>query len=160
MIITFKEYMPTDETMEFEGIFEENLQLDEDEKDKLLNAGVPLWMFVDGELAGETYGVSMRFLREKEEIEDCTGEADSTCYCYSTALLSRFRGKGLGKILKAHWLGMMRGACQVRIVGHATSPEAVHLNKIFGAQFGAIHKDWFGTKRSAIFYWINLYDTI
>jgi GNAT superfamily N-acetyltransferase len=154
MIITFEEYLPIEDTMVFEDVFEEELQLDEDEKSKIINAGWPLWMFVDGELAGETYGIRLRTL--KEEIEDCKNLDKNSVYCYSTALLPKFRGKNLGPILKAYWIGMMRGMHQRAIIGHATSSQAKKLNEMFGAQFGNVHTMWYGTERTAVFYWINL----
>jgi hypothetical protein len=154
--ITFNGYLPVAETMCFEEVFEESLQLDKEEKAKILEKGFPVWMRVDGELAGESYGIALRDLKEK--IEDCENESPSTVYCYSTALLPKFRSKGLGPILKAYWLGMVKGNGVQRVVAHATSEQAKKLNEMFGACFdyGSQHEKWYGTERTAIFYWINL----
>ena len=154
MKITFKEYLPVLETLVFEDVFEEELQLDEKEKLELMSYGVSRWMFVDGELAGETYGIQLNYMHEK--VEDCEKESLESVYCYSTALLPKFRGKGLGPILKAYWLGVMVEKGCHRIVGHATSEQAYKLNAMFGAQFGTVHEKWYGTERKAAFYWINL----
>lgn len=156
MKITFKGDVPVSETMVFEEVFEESLQLDEEEKAEILAKGFPVWMFVDGEMAGESYGIALRYLKEK--IEDCDKEAPSTVYCYSTALLPKFRSKGLGPILKSYWLGMLKGNGVQRVVAHATSEQAKKLNEMFGANFdyGAQHEKWYGTERTAIFYWIDL----
>lgn len=156
MIVTFTSYVPVRATLVFEDIFEEELQLEEKEKVELLGSALARWMYVDGELAGETYGVQLNYLHEK--IEDCEKESLDTVYCYSTALLPKFRRKGLGAILKAYWLAVAKERGVRRVVGHATSEQAKKLNEMFGANFdyGSQHLNWFGTKRTAIFYWINL----
>lgn len=157
MRITFKTSYSVPETMPFEDIFEEELRLSIDEKMTLLSKSESgLWMLVDGELAGETYGI--RLNKMDEQIEDCENEEKlTTIYCYSTALLPKFRGKGLGPILKAYWLGMLaKDDFTNRVVGHATSDQAAKLNLMFGAQFSVAHKNWYGTERTAHFYWINL----
>lgn len=96
MKITFKDNVNVSETMVFDELFEESLQLDEEEKLTLLQQSTAaVWMLVDGKLAGETYGIPLDKLAEK--IEDCEDNYDSaTVYCYSTALLTEFRGRGLG----------------------------------------------------------------
>jgi GNAT superfamily N-acetyltransferase len=154
MILTFRSDVPIPETMGFEEIFEEELQLDEEEKSTLISQGMPVWMFVDGELAGETYGICLKHLDER--IEDTDLEDGGTVYCYSTALLDKFRRKGLGPILKSYWLGKLRGLGYKKVVSHATSESAKKMAAMFGARFGAMHSKWFGTERTATFYWMDL----
>lgn len=148
MRITFSSKLPITRSMIFEDCYEEELRLTLDEKVGLaVSRWIVDWMLVDGELAGETYGVRLCDLKEK--IEDCDGEPGESLYCYSTTLLPPFRGHNLSSILKAHWLGLSSPAT---VVGHATSDAAWHLNEKFGAKKVAEHESWYGTERRAIFY--------
>lgn len=136
------------DTMVFERQYEEPLRLSLAEKTAMRDSGwFAVWMFIDGALAGETYGARLSVLDEK--IEDCAEEPMSAIYCYSTTLLPSFRGKGLAELLKAFWLGMTYPAT---IVGHATSPAAWRLNEKFGAAEVCRHAGWYGTEREAVFY--------
>jgi len=150
LVVTFETNALLKDTTGFEDCYELPLPLDINEKQKILGSGISVWMSVNGKIAGETYGTSLKYLTEK--IEDCSGEGFYTIYCYSTTILPKFQGKHLSKILKAHWLGMCEGR---RIVGHATSPVMVEVNRFFGAKFGTVHKNWYGTKRTAHFYHID-----
>jgi GNAT superfamily N-acetyltransferase len=153
MIITFKQFLPVEETMIFEKLFEPELALDREEKEELLTKSFVTWMFVNGQLIGETYGTILSDLDEK--IEDTKDERGDTIYCYSTAILPQAQGKGLAKILKAYWLGTLTEFGDI-VVGHATTEGAYRLNRFFGAEFGATHDNWCGTKRKATYYRIVL----
>ncbi len=142
--------MPIADTMCFDAVYEENLQMDEAEKQDILRDGLASWMFVDGMLAGEIYGVSAAAV--DEDVEDLTGNDSRTIYCYSTTILPAFQGKGLSKILVARWNGMAAGAGFDKITGHATSPAMVRVRAFFGARFGAVHHKWYDTDRTAHFY--------
>lgn len=155
MILTFKSSIPTRDTMFFEELFEEELRLSESEKYEILAKGYPVWLLVDGKLIGETYGIMLKDLKEPM-IKDCEDENPRTVYCYSTAILPEYQKKGLGSLLKAYWLGKIKAYGVSRVVAHATSESAAKLNATFGAHFGAFHTKWYGTERTAIFYWIDL----
>src|SRR5260370_40984626 len=65
-------------------------------------------MFVDGELAGETYGIPLE--SSIAGLTDLTDdEKKSGIHCYSNTILPSFQRRGLGTILKAHWLGLAAG---------------------------------------------------
>ena len=152
MMITFRSDIPLENTMIFEGCYEDGLKMDFDEKLDILNRsdGFKIWMLVDGRLIGESYGV--RLSNMDEEIEDCDDLSSNTIYCYSTTILPWMRGHGLGIILKAHWLGMCRNRTPL-VVGHSTSNTMKNINEMFGAvHTGAKHEKWYGTDRVAWFY--------
>jgi hypothetical protein len=150
MIVTFRTAMPIPETMGFERVYEKNLQLDASYKATIVRDGIAVWMFVDGSLAGETYGISPA--RIDEEIEDVPVRDPSVIYCYSTTLLPAFQGQHLSKVLCAYWLGLAKQAGFRLVAGHATSPAMVAVKAYFGASFSAVHERWYGTKRTAHFY--------
>lgn len=158
MTIKFAPFLPIAETMVFEESFEESLRLDAEDKIPILATGVAAWLFVDGVLAGETYGISPRALMivADDEIEDCDPSDDSSVYCYSTAILPAFRGRGLAKLLKAYWLGRVSERGFRRVVGHSTSPEMMTINRAFGCHEITEHANWYETDRTAIFYEIPI----
>jgi GNAT superfamily N-acetyltransferase len=136
----------------FDRLYEKELQISEEEKQDLLKGAIRAFMFVDGKLAGESYGKQLKDL--DEEIPDCSGLDPRSIYCYSTTIMPAMRGKGLAKLLKAYWLGMCRGeARDCQIVGHSTSEQMKHINELFGANHAPEpHENWFGSKRKAWFY--------
>ncbi len=145
--------MQTKETMIFESLFEPELALDEEEKEEILNHSIAAWMFVNGQLIGETYGILLG--DSDEEIEDTKDEEEGVVYCYSTAILPQAQGQGLSKILKAYWLGHIVEFGDT-VVGHATTEGAYKLNRFFGAEFSVHHENWYRTKRKADYYRIKL----
>jgi GNAT superfamily N-acetyltransferase len=150
MKVDFTQSVPVSETMCFDDVYEESLQLDVDEKTDLLARSVVVWMHVDGALAGECYGAPPGTFDEK--IEDVTDYGSRSLYCYSTTILPRFQGLGLSKVLVAYWNGLAAGKGYRKVVGHATSPAMVAVRAFFGAQFGAVHVRWYETNRTAHFY--------
>jgi hypothetical protein len=63
--IRFQYDMPAgflEQTMVFEAVYPENLQMPLEPKRDLLQTpgAVMVWMFVDGEMAGEAYGIPMQ----------------------------------------------------------------------------------------------------
>jgi hypothetical protein len=154
MILTFKTKMPIAETMAFEDVYEENLRLDAPYKAQIVRDGVAVWMFVDGELAGETYGISPA--RIDEEIEDLPERDPAVIYCYSTTLFPKFQKRNLSKILCAYWFGLVKGAGYCVVAGHTTSPAMRAVKASFGATFSAVHEGWYGTRRVAHFYRMTL----
>ncbi len=152
-VVTFATDVPLKETMVFEDVYEIQLQMDFASKYDIVSKGIVVWMFVDGALAGECYGLASLVCEAAEhDIEDMPPGAADTIYCYSTTLLPPFHGRGLAKILVAYWNGLARGAGFRRVFGHATSPVMVTVRTFFGATFGAVHPNWYGTTRSAHFY--------
>ena len=59
-------------------------------------------------------------------------------------------------MLKSYFQGFVTARGYRSIAGHATSPAMVRINEKFGATFGAVHPDWYGTERVAHFYRISL----
>ncbi len=148
MKITFRSDVSLEATMVFEACYEPELAMKLADKAELRDTGwVAIWIFVDGRLAGETYGIRLENL--DEEIEDCAAQDPAAIYCYSTTILPEFQGKGLSKIIKAFWLGMVHPAV---VVGHATAPAIRRIVEEFGAEILATHQSWYGTGREAAFY--------
>jgi GNAT superfamily N-acetyltransferase len=77
-------------------------------------------------------------------------------YVYSTTVLPRFQGRGFGRILKAYFLGAMSHAGFEIAIGHAREGRSFRLNKEFGAQFGAVHPNWYDTGEAYHFYTMPL----
>lgn len=150
MVLTFRHDLTAKRTRIFEKQYEKALRNEDEEKDYILSKRLAVWLYVDGKLAGEAYGIIVK--EDDEDIEDTVGRPNDI-YCYSTTILPAFRGKGLGKILKAYWLGYVWAKYPGRIIiGHATSPAMVKINKQFGARFLGSHEKWYGTDRVAHFY--------
>ena len=159
MTITFDDNPRGHDTAVFEAAYEPALRLDPAFKVQVLRASdTTVYMFVDGVMAGETYGASPSALGlwADEELEDTNPFDRASCYCYSTTVLPAFQGKGLGKLLKAFWLGKAAGRGYDRVLGHATSEGIVGLLRGFGAEFSTVHKNWQGSPRTAVFYTISL----
>jgi GNAT superfamily N-acetyltransferase len=149
--ILFQIEMPPgflEQTMVFEAVYPRNLQMTLPAKRALLKTpgAVMVWMFVDGELAGEAYGIPMAGYEEHmpgaELVED---DAATALYCFSNTVLPAFQRRGLGGTLKAHWLQMAREHGWNVIYGHARPGASQGLNARFGARFLGDFPDWYGT---------------
>ncbi len=138
-VIKFNCDVPLEETMAFEAVYHEALQLDLTEKKEMWDApgSIFVWMFVDRELAGESYGVPLASCGEPiEGLSDLTdSEKKNGIYCYSNTVLPSFQKQGLGTILKAHWLGLAAGKGFDVVYGHARPGGSQALNAKFGAAF-------------------------
>lgn len=154
MQIGFRYDVPLEDTMDFEMVHEPNLRLTFEDKEYLLASGkrtVEVWMYVDGELAGECYGIVPQ--DDDEGIEDIdTVNTDGAIYCYSTTLLPRFQGKGLSKLLVATFNARAAAKGYTQVLGHATSAAMYRVRYDFGAIYSATHHEWYGTNRIASFY--------
>jgi GNAT superfamily N-acetyltransferase len=150
VIVTFRTRMPIRETMCFEDAYEESLQLDEEEKRRIIDDGVAVWMFVDSVLAGECYGLTPAKLNE--DVPDVPRNEPLSIYCYSSTVLPQFQGRGLSKLLVAYWNGLVRGKGFTKVVGHATDSRIATVRSSFGVRFGAVRPNWFGTARTAHYY--------
>jgi hypothetical protein len=148
-MITFSYDVPLEQTMAFESVYHEALQLDLAEKKEMWDTpgSVFVWLSVDGELAGESYGIPLASCDEPiEGLTDLTeGEKKTGIYCYSNTILPSFQKQGLGTILKAHWLGLAAGKGFDTVYGHARPGGSQALNAKFGAVFLAGFPDWYGT---------------
>lgn len=154
MKIEFRRECLVEETLKFDALYEESLRLDLEEKREDLRGAFSTFLFVDGGIAGEIYGKRVKDL--EEEIPDLGRVSPEWIYCYSTTILPQYRGKGLGKILKAFWLGKVSSETTY-VVGHSTSAEIKAINEFFGAEhFLPSHKDWFDSGREAWFYKLHL----
>jgi len=104
-------------------------------------------MFVDGELAGESYGVPLSSCDESiEGLANITDiEQKAGIYCYSNTILPSFQKRHMGTILKAHWLGLAVGTGFDTVYGHARPGGSQALNAKFGAVFLESFPDWYGT---------------
>jgi len=157
--IRFQVEVPLEETMDFEAVYPRNLQMTMPAKRALLkHAGaVMVWMFVDGELAGEAYGVPMAgYAAEMQGAELVQGDAAEALYCFSNTVLPAFQGRGLGDTLKAHWLEMAREHGYRVIYGHARPGASQGLNAKFGARFLGDFPDWYGTGETYRLYRLQL----
>jgi GNAT superfamily N-acetyltransferase len=148
-VIKFRYDLPLEQTMAFEAVYPEALQLDLSEKQEIWDepGSIFVWMFVDGELAGESYGTPIEgfddFVGGIRELPD--EEKKYGFHCYSNTILPTFQRRGLGAILKAHWLGLVAGKGFETVYGHARSGVSQALNAKFGAVFLASFPDWYGT---------------
>jgi hypothetical protein len=74
-MITFSYDVPLEQTMAFESVYHEALQLDLAEKKEMWDTpgSVFVWLSVDGELAGESYGIPLASCDEPiEGLTDLT----------------------------------------------------------------------------------------
>jgi hypothetical protein len=165
MIITFsnnkdESILEVKNTMRFEYLFEPALRLEIEEKRKIFNHAYAVWMFVNSELAGETFGISPAALYEycDDEIPDTDKEDNCSIYCYTTSILKPFQGLHLAPVLMAYFAGYISGKLKPRwihdkIIGHTTTPRMKALRQMFGANFvGEPHKNWCGSERTAEYY--------
>jgi ribosomal protein S18 acetylase RimI-like enzyme len=148
-IITFDYDVPLGKTMGFDAVYPEGLQFELPEKQIIRDTpgAIFVWMLVDGELAGESYGVPIS--RYDEEIEGLdqlsAAEKEDAIYCYSNTVLPQFQRRGYGDILKAHWLGLVVSKGFKSVYGHARPGASQALNAKFGAVFLGEFADWYGT---------------
>src|SRR5882762_5582467 len=111
-------------------------------------------------LIGESYGVPVHAVPAEEDDES---KADlrlfarrRTLYVYSTTILRRYEGRGLGAILKAYVLGRTFEAGYRWVVGHAKEGASVALNRRFGAELRRRHTNWSDTGDVHWFYVLKL----
>lgn len=148
-LITFNYNVPLEQTMAFDAVYPEALQLDFSQKMKYREKprSIFAWMLADGQLAGESYGFPLSSSDEQiRGLDDLTdNEKKSGIYCFSNTILPSFQGQGLGTILKAHWLGLAAGKGFDVVYGHVRPGASQALNAKFGALFLESFPDWAGT---------------
>ncbi len=86
-----------------------------------MRGAIKVWMFVDGALAGEAYGIPMAggYGETMPGAELVVDDLSTALYCFSNTILPGFQGRGLGAELKRHWLGMASARGLRVIYGHA-----------------------------------------
>jgi GNAT superfamily N-acetyltransferase len=149
LLIRFSYSLQLDQTLAFEEVYHENLKLDLSEKKEIwgMPGAIFAWMFVEGQVVGESYGVPLAASDEEfEGLANLTeGEKREGIYCYSNTILPPFQNKGLGTILKAHWLGLAVSKGFDFVYGHARPGGSQALNVKFGAVLLDAFPDWYGT---------------
>jgi GNAT superfamily N-acetyltransferase len=145
-VLSFHYDLPLEQTMAFEALYSEGERLDLAEKQKMRDApgAIFVWMLVDGDLAGETYGISLeRCSPGLEELPE--SERQAAIHCYSNSVLPSFQHQGLGTILKAHWLAIAAAKGFKTVYGYARPGASQKLNASLGAVFLRGFANWCGT---------------
>jgi GNAT superfamily N-acetyltransferase len=145
--------------MVFEAVYPEQLQMTLPAKRHLLKTpgAVVVWMFVDGALAGEAYGIPMQgYAKHMPGAELVVDGPSLSLYCFSNTVLPDFQKRSLGDALKAHWLGMARERGFRVIYGHARPGASQGLNAKFGARFLGDFPDWYRTGETYRLYRLQL----
>jgi ribosomal protein S18 acetylase RimI-like enzyme len=152
--VTFHRTCKLKDTMVFEKLFKPSLRLTfRDKKDLLFKeCEWRTWMFINGQLMGETYAV--RLSKSTEKIEGCNWfTKDSTAYIYSTAILPDYQGQGYGALLKAYFLGLLSADKTLHYaVGHAYEGASIRMCEHFGAIPMRRFNNWYKTGRSVVLY--------
>lgn len=149
-------------SMVFEPVYHENLRLSLEGKRALLARCGCVWLYdaETQELIGETYGFSVRenlaFLEGPEADDVYPFREQPAVYVLSTTILPAFQGRGLGKVLKAFFLGIVSQAGYSLVLGHAREGRSVQLNRAFGATIHHAHPDWGGSGETYYFYSLRL----
>ena len=158
--ITFRHSMPIEETMAFDAVYPKGLQYDVDEKRSILETpgSVAAWMFVGEELVGESYGIPLS--GDDDELPWIGAlppeERRTGIYCYSNTILPPYQRSGYGKILKAYWLGLVKGKGFAVVYGQARPGASQRLNADFGAVFLDAFPDYAGTGEEYRLYRLQL----
>jgi predicted GNAT superfamily acetyltransferase len=148
-VLRFEYDIPLEQTMEFDAVYPPGLQFELPEKRMIRQTpgAIFVWMWVDDQLVGESYGVPIS--NDDEPIEGLDGlsiaDKQNAIYCYSNTILPRFQRRGFGDILKAHWLGLVVSKGFTTVYGHARPGASQALNAKFGAIFLGDFPDWYGT---------------
>jgi hypothetical protein len=135
--------------MAFESVYHPNLQLKLSEKQEVwyTPGAFFVWMYVAGEMVGESYGIPLA--SQTDFLDDLlvlpASEKEKAVCCYSNTILPRFQKQGYGEILKAHWLGLAVGKGYDVVYGHARPGGSQALNAKFGAVFLEDLPNWFGS---------------
>jgi hypothetical protein len=131
-VITFHYDLPLEQTMAFEALYSEGERLDLAEKQKMRDA------------PGATYGIPLE--RSSPGLEHLPEtERQTAIHCYSNSMLPPFQHLGLGKILKAHWMGIAAARGFKAVYGYARPGASQKLNASLGAVFLCGFKNWCGT---------------
>jgi GNAT superfamily N-acetyltransferase len=155
--IHFRCDVPLEHTVAFELIYPPSEQLSLPEKHKFFDGpgSIFVWMFVDGELAGETYGIAVT--NSLPGLADLSDEQRKTSiHCYSNTILPAFQNQGLGKTVKAHWLALAAARGLKTVYGYARPGASQALNASFGAIFLQGFPNWCDTGEEYQLYRLEL----
>jgi hypothetical protein len=155
--IRFRYDVPLKQTMAFESVYPASEQLALPEKQTFFAApgSIFVWMFVDGELAGETYGIAVsNSLPGLAHLSD--EERKASIHCYSNTILPAFQNQGLGKTVKAHWLSLAAAKGLKTVYGYARPGASQALNASFGAAFLQGFPNWCETGEEYQLYRLKL----
>src|SRR5260370_27933345 len=131
-VLKFKYDVPLEQTMAFESVHHTKLQLNLYDKREIWETpgAFFVWMFVDGQIAGESYGIPLA--SPSEFLENLlvlpASEKEKAVSCYSNTILPRFQKQGHGSILKAHWLRLAPGKRLGALYGQARPANRNELN--------------------------------
>jgi len=156
-VITFHYDLPLEQTMAFEVLYSASERLDLTEKQQMRDTpgAIFVWMFVDGELAGETYGTPLE--RSCPGLADLVeSERQAAIHCYSNTMLPSFQHHGLGTFLKKHWLAMVAAKGYKTVYGYARPGASQRLNASLGAVFLRGFPNWCGTGEEYKLYRLSL----
>jgi GNAT superfamily N-acetyltransferase len=162
LTLAFAREWNLEQTMVFESVYHENLRLSLEAKRELLTRCACVWLYDAGTqvLIGETYGFSVcenfAFLEGPEADDVYPFREQPAVYVLSTTILPAFQGRGLGKLLKAFFLGIVSQAGYSLVLGHARKGRSVELNRAFGATIHHAHPDWGGSGETYCFYTLRL----
>ena len=111
-------------------------------------------------MIGETYGLpvgeALAHLEGPGFADVYPFRDQPAVYVLSTTILPAFQGRGLGKLLKAFFLGVVSQAGFTLLLGHAREGRSVRLNTAFGAEIHTAHPNWFGSGETYSFYTLRL----
>jgi GNAT superfamily N-acetyltransferase len=154
MEIKFVHNLPLEQSLIFEEIYDENLQMDLEEKLELKDDGAEFIFMINGEsgeLIGETYFIPLDVF-EGEEPDPLQPDEGLTSYfgkgliyCYSTTILPKHQQKGFGKLLKAYLYGYVYAKGYKGSIAHAKAGASIKLNTYFGAEIVGEFENWYQT---------------
>lgn len=154
MQVKFVHNYPLEASLIFESIYDENLQMDLEEKQELKDDGAEFITMIDEETGnpiGETYFIPLDVFKgsEPDELQPDEG-LDSyfgkgLIYCYSTTILPDYQKQGLGKILKAYLYGYTVAKGFKGSIAHAKAGPSIKLNTYFGAEIVNEFDNWYQT---------------
>jgi len=154
MKLKFSLDTPLTDTMVFEKIYPDELQVDLEYKQELKDNGAEFIILLDeetGSFIGETYFIPLDNLKDEEpdelQLEDGLEPYYGTnlVYCYSTTILPKYQNLGYGKILKSFLYGYLQAKGYRGSIAHAKEGASVKLNTFFGAEIIGDFDNWFQT---------------
>jgi GNAT superfamily N-acetyltransferase len=161
MTIKFLHNLPFAEVQQFEKIYPETLQADDETKQWIKDNGGEFIYIQDtdtGDLMGETYFVPLDALEHEEPMELQTEDGldpfygTNSAYIYATTILPPYQRRGVGKLLKAYTLGILREIGFSNVFGHTRQNGSWSLNRFFGAEEIGRFDNWFQTGEQVVFY--------
>ena len=154
------------DTMIFDELYEPQLQMYLEDKADIFDSPsiIALYMKVNGQLAGELYGITPNDIGDdgEEVVPQARIHHWNEMYCYSITILPQFRysqtGIQLSHMFKMLWLDLVKKEGYGHVIGHSTSRSASRINASFGARFFPEHNipNIFDSPRLGEYYEITL----